>query len=139
MGHDISLNLKKQRLSCFPVLSGNVACKFVDGNLVPLSYQDGLHITHNNSKMWYLALEKIGHPVESTGQWLHKAKAKTLIPILEKLLIELTSNPDIYWPLQPEINETGERWGGYVDLCEKIQALLIACQTYPTATVEDWY
>jgi hypothetical protein len=139
MGHDISLEYKKERLNCFPSLNyGNQACKLVDGKLVPLDLQDRLSITYNNSEMWYLAMKNIGHPVDDIGEWLDKSKAFKIIPILENLLIELTSKPEIYEPLQPEpVN--GKRWGGYLDLCQKIQALLIACRTYPMAEIYDFY
>jgi hypothetical protein len=139
MGHDISLEYKKERLNCFPSLGyGNQACKLVDGKLVPLELQNGLHITHNNASMWYLAMGNIGYPVDSTGEWLNGAKANKVAPILENLLIELTSKPGVYEPLQLEpVN--GERWGGYLDLCQKIQALLIACRTYPKAKIYDFY
>jgi hypothetical protein len=138
MGHDISLTHKGETLNCFPPLQGNVACREVDGKLVPLDLQSNLYITHNNSSMWYSALENIKKPKDSIGEWLDGSKAGDVIETLEKTYIELTSNREIYEPLQPEPHE-GTRWGGYLDLCQKIQCLLIACRSIPDATIEDFY
>jgi len=141
MGHDISLKINEEELNCFPVIGeGTYACDVIDGNLVPKTLQSGLYITYNLSKIWYLAMENIGHPVDSTGDWLNNAKAKDILPILEKLFDEIISKPQTYEPLEPKADpDTGERWGSYSSFCDKIYALIFACRKYPEAIIYDWF
>ena len=153
MGHDISIIKKKTKdpnypdeyvheyHNCFPVVGcGTYACDLVDGELVPRTLQESIYITYNNSGMYSLAMENIGHPQKCFGRWLNDSKTNKVLPILELLFDELITNPKIYEPLQPKINpETNTRWGGYDDLCNKIYALIFACRKYPKATIRDSY
>ncbi len=152
MGHDIQLIKKKTKDSnypdqyhyeyynCFPVVGcGTYACDIIDGKLVPKTLQESIYITYNNSGMYYLGMQNIGHPQESFGAWLNGSKTNKVLPVLELLFDQLITNPKIYEPLQPKANEKGERWGGYDDLCNTIYALIFACRKYPKATIRDFY
>jgi hypothetical protein len=142
MGHDITLKTKKVQIeNCFPTVGeGTYKADVVNGQLVPKTLQDNLYITHNLADIIYLALENIKEPKESFGEYLDGAKAKDVLPTLEKLFDEILTHPEIYEPLQPKPDpETGKAWGSYKGLCDKLYALIFACRKYPTAIIADWY
>ena len=134
MGHDICLiDLKTGEAIayCFPLVGeGTAEAVMVNGELKALPFQSSLSITHNNSKMWYLAMENIGHKVDNIGDWLNSAIAKDIYPVLIKLAEELESKPDVYKPIEPE-----NGWGSYTTFCQQIRSLAAACIAYPDAAI----
>jgi hypothetical protein len=128
MGHDISMRYKDQEIAPFKVVG--------EGNyVVGQEDQSTLYITHNLSKMIYLALESIGlKEIKSFGEWLNNSKASEIVESIRLMHDELVNNPQKYEPLNPE-----NGWGSYSSLCAKIKMLLEACEKYPECRIYDWY
>jgi len=88
------------------------------------------NITHNLNKM----AEAVGiygalwRPEENGFE-----KAKDIIDILEKGLIELKSNPAKY-----KKYDSDNGWGLYVHFVPWVENVLCACKEYPDATIDVW-
>jgi hypothetical protein len=136
MGHDITLHRNGGQIKdCFPkVGEGNYRCV----NDKPLPLQSSLYITHNVSDIIYKALAAIDpdklEDINSFGAWLHGRRCQDAIAILKQLYTEIALHQLKYQPLEPT-----NGWGSYESLLLKLKALILACETYPDAVVQDWY
>lgn len=86
------------------------------------------NITHNLSAMADAAgiYEALWRPEE-----IGVTTSDQLVPLLEKGLEKLLSDPDKFELLNPP-----NGWGSYEGLVEFVQKYLDACREYPDATVE---
>lgn len=86
------------------------------------------NITHNLGTMASIAgiYEVLWKPEE-----IGIDKAEQLIPILKIGLEQLKRNPEEYKKYNPS-----NGWGNYEGFCIFIENYIIACETYPEATIE---
>jgi hypothetical protein len=86
------------------------------------------NITHNLEKMAAEAgiYDAVWRPEE-----VNILIAQDLIPILEKGIAELESNPEKYKKFEPE-----NKWGTYAGFIAWLKRYLWACKKYPSAYIE---
>lgn len=88
------------------------------------------NITHNLNRMAQAAgiYKALWRPEE-----IGIAKAKQLVPLLERGLEAMRADPDRYRKYNPK-----NGWGDYRGLVGFVERYLEACREYPEATVKVW-